>query len=350
MKFVAHTVKGIEQIALEELQSKIPDIVVEEVDVKKIQFESKTLLNKVPTFHTLDDISLYITEFNLESIDGTDIFEKLGQIDFEYFFSELGRVRNLNKTFSITISTFKNNDVDKEVIKNELGQNIKDKYELEFTPLDHTNFDIRLNIERKICYVYIKVFPQSLFFRDYRIESQKGALRPSIAGAMLLHLTKGKGGMKVIDNFCGSGTFLCEALLTKNDINGGDISKESVLIAKNNIKQINPNKVINIKTQDATKTKWLPNTYDVAVSNLPWNKQISVSHITELYSKAIKEYARILKQDASIAFIGYKPDLMKKYLKKEFPQEGREIHTMKIGYLGQSPTIVFCTINKTNKV
>jgi len=343
MKFIAHTVKNLEQIALSELQFKIKDFVLDEIDVKKVRFESTGLLKAIPNLYTLDDLSIYVLSFELQSDLVKDIINVLKDVELMFYRRILGELRELDTTFSITVSSFKNNNIDKELLKNEYAAYIKRTYKLKFTPLDHSNFDIRLTIEKKICNVYIKVLSRSLFFRDYRVKSLKGSIRPSIAGAMLSYLTKGKSNYNIVDNFCGSGTFLCEGLLTGNNISGGDISKESVAIAQENIGTINQAKVQNIKQLNAMKTKWSANYFDIAISNLPWNKQISISHITELYSEAIMEYGRILKPDASIALIGYKPDLMIKYLKKAFPDDKREIKTLKIGYLGQSPTIVFST-------
>lgn len=94
-----------------------------------------------------------------------------------------------------------------------------------------------------------------------------------------------------------------------------------------------------IKVLDALTTHWPDSFFDCAISNLPWDKQIKVSSITNLYAGAIKEYARILKPNGKLCAIITKPDLFVKYVKKYFPM--KNISQLKIGLLGQTPTIIF---------
>jgi 23S rRNA G2445 N2-methylase RlmL len=97
----------------------------------------------------------------------------------------------LNNSFSVTVSTYKNKKIDKKNLKTKIAEKITSKYLWGYTPLSHENFDIRIQIESNKVLIIIKIFSKSLFFREYRIQSQKGAIRPSIAGAMLYYLTRG---------------------------------------------------------------------------------------------------------------------------------------------------------------
>lgn len=251
-------------------------------------------------------------------------------------------MRTVNNTCSITFSNFKNRDINSGHLKAETAKLIGKKYKLEYTERAHDNFDIRISVEPQKAYLSVKVYEQSLFRRDYRKDSQKGALRPSIAGAMVFECLSGLQSAKVVDNFCGSGTILCEALICGHKIFGGDISRDSVQIAKNNIAAIDNDGVdkcvSNIKVLDATNTLWPDNTFDAAISNLPWDKQVEVDFVTKLYADTIKEYRRILKMDGVLCLIGTRPEIAIKYLRLHFGK--RDTSVYKLGYLGQTPSIV----------
>lgn len=336
-KYLAHTIKGLESITQDELQDKIRDIHIHQTSQKKIIFESSEIFKDPSIFRTFDDLSIFVVSKEFENTE--DILLLIDTIKFEDYRNSLSQIRKLDNTYSITISTYKNNDVDKKYALDGLSRLISHKYSWEYTPLIHSNFDIRIQIEKNTVLILIKVYSQSLFFRKYRSSSQKGAISPAIAGAMLYHLTNGNSGYKIVDNFCGSGTFLCEGLLDGNEVFGGDISTDSVKIAEENLQSIS--KGSQIKELDAQKTNWQNSYFDIAISNLPWDKQIKTDHFTKLYSEAIKEYGRILKPNGSLALIGSKPDLMIKYVKQIFPDRKSNIEIFKIGYLGQTPTVVF---------
>ena len=178
---------------------------------------------------------------------------------------------------------------------------------------------------------------KSLYKRKYRKCELKGALKPTIAAA-LCYLIFPKKGEKLVDNFCGSGTILCEGFLYGLDPYGGDISPEAVSCACENIKQLSPNLMTHIKCLDAKKTNWPDSYFDHAISNLPWGKQVNLEGVVKLYSSTIAEYARILKEDGSIVLLGMKPNLIIKHLKKNFPNY--KIEKFKIGFLGQNPWVV----------
>ena len=149
---------------------------------------------------------------------------------------------------------------------------------------------------------------------------------------------RGKESSKLVDNFCGSGTILAEAHILEFNIYGGDIDIKNVMNTKKNLSNLNFKQFENIKEVDATKTKWQSNFFDFAVSNLPWDKQISVERITDLYIKTLEEYKRILKPNGRLSLLVHKPQILIRYAKKYFPNH--KIESTKISFTGQSPTIV----------
>jgi tRNA G10 N-methylase Trm11 len=158
-------------------------------------------------------------------------------------------------------------------------------------------------------------------------------------------LVSPKKGEKLVDNFCGTGTILCEGFLQGLDPYGGDINQEAVNCAHENIKELSPGLVKHIKCLDARSTSWPDSYFDLAISNLPWGKQVDLKGIVKLYSLSIAEYARILKEEASVVLLGMKPDLIVKHLKNNFPNH--KIEKFRIGFLGQNPWVISAICPKT---
>ena len=340
MKYIAFVTKGLEEISEEEIKF-IKDVTILSTKQKTIEFEYLGDITNLKTLRTVDDIGIYISEISTHKLLKLELDTELGEI--RKATDALRQFRDIGKNFSITISKYKSQDIKEDDLKQILSEYFSSSLNLSYTPLDHSNIDIRINISEENCLITVKVFSRSLFHRDYEHETQLGSIRSTIASSMLYELMKDNKNLKVIDNFCGSGTFLCEALIKGNDVYGNDIDK---LAVKTTIKNLNKIQKANLQITnvDASKTKWNSNYFDIAVSNLPWEKQIKVDKMGELVDNSLKEYSRILKRESKIGIITTKPDLVIKYLKKYF--DSKNIEKYRIGYLGQVPTIVLASVNK----
>lgn len=343
MKYVAYIVKGLENICVQEL-SALPDIKIISTSPKHIVFEYTSSPSNLLSLKTIDDIGIYLSEFKLNDfLEGkyTNI------LDIENLETSvlpvLSSIREIKNTFSITLSIYKANIEDKISLQDNLAQYLAETTGYSYIEGDHSNLDFRFNIEEDNCLVTLKLNPTSLFKRKYSHISTLGSLRSTIAASIILSLLfkekdKSKySELKLVDNFCGSGTFLCEGYSFGLDLYGGDINKEAVDITKRNLHSLGIVKP-NVFIQNAIKTNFQDKLFDIGVANFPWDKQIPIKSITSLYDLSIKEYSRILKDNGSFGFIGYKPEIIIKYIKKYFPSY--KIEEIKIGYLGQTPTIV----------
>jgi len=343
MKYLAYLVKGLENICVQEL-SALPDIKIISTSPKHIVFEYTSSPSNLLSLKTIDDIGIYLSEFKLN-----DFLERkhTNILDIEYFktlvLPDLTKIREINNTFSLTLSIYKANIEDKIVLQENLIKHIAETTGYSYIEGDHSNLDFRLNIEEDNCILTLKLSSTSLFKRNYLHTSIFGSLRSTIAASIIFSLLvkqKGKAkysDLKLVDNFCGSGTFLCEAYSFGLDIYGGDINKEAVDITKRNLNSLGIVKP-KVFTQDAIKTNFQDKFFDIGVANFPWDKQIPNKSISSLYDQSIKEYSRILNDNGSLGFIGYKPEIIIKYIKKYFPNH--RIEEIKIGYLGQTPSIV----------
>lgn len=338
MKYIAFVTKGLEEISEEEIKS-LEGVTILSRSQKILEFEYNGELSKLKSLRTIDDIGIYILKMSVDEFLRLDL--KLEYIKDAIEF--LKKYRDIEENFSLTISKYKNKDINEEQLKEILSLYFSKNLGFSYTPLDHSNLDIRVNITEEDCLITLKLFPKSMFRRDYNHETQLGSLRSTIASAMLYKLIGKDGNLKVVDNFCGSGTFLCEALFMGTQVYGNDIDKNAVEITLKNLNKIKKNSY-QVTNYDASKTKWGNDSFDIAVSNFPWDKQIKVHKMSKLIDSSIKEYSRILKQNSRIGLISTKPEIVIKYLKKYF--EVKNIEMFKIGYLGQVPTIVLANIKK----
>ena len=341
MKFIAFTTKGLEKISEQELREEFPEISVDEILTKRITFSiPNPNFKKFLKLKTTDDIHLLLEEDKLDFLDKEN---SLNKIPFEKLKSAFGLISNFrktNNTFSLTLSKYQNNIINLDSLKSKMSSLLSQSLKMEYIEREHSNFDIRVYIEKSNLSFSVKIPKESLYNRKYRTCEKKGALKPTIASA-LCFLVAPKKNKRIVDNFCGVGTILCEAKLQGLDIYGGDIDEESVDCAIKNIKNISSNSIGNVKLLDATKTKWPNSFFDYAISNLPWGKQVDLKGIVKLYSSSISEYARILKDNGILVLLGVNPDLIVKHLKKNFPNH--KIEKFKIGFLGQNPWIVFAS-------
>lgn len=337
MRFIAYTVKGLEQIASDEIVRIIDDAQIIKSAPKRVVFEAP-VTPALAQLRTIDDIGILLGQTKTASLEGIAAFVQ--ELDVSNVRWIIEQIRpELAGTFSITTTLTGVQGFTGDNLKQTLGEIIKHKTGWKFTKLDHSNFDLRIFADRHEVYCSVKLLGQSLHERGYKAESRKGSLRATIAAAMVNISTQGETNLKVVDNFCGSGTILAEALLAGNEVYGGDIEPESIEFTRRNLASLKYDKSDRIVQLNATKTKWQNHYFDCAISNLPWGKQVAVEHITDLYHNTLQEYARILKLEGALCLlIGSKPELLIKHTKQVFP--GANIKTWQLGYLGQTPTIV----------
>jgi 23S rRNA G2445 N2-methylase RlmL len=342
MKFIAYCTKGLEEVAVFEINQMIPDVKNIITSDKRVMFESSLPLRKLVRLRTIDDIGIVIGE--VSQVD--DIEQIIFQQEKKNLFEAkdlISKHRRLDNTFSITTSIAKSK-ISAAEIEERVKEHIQNITQMEFTKGSHRNFDIRIFIDGADCVLSLRINQGSLHNRSYKYYSREGALKSSVAAAMVLLASQHMNGKKLVDNFCGSGTILCEAYHQAFDVYGGDIDAEAVDMTRRNLYNLLFRKEEQVKQLDAKKTKWPTHVFDAAVSNLPWDKQIKVGSITDLYIGTLKEYKRIMKENGVAVLLVSKPELLIKHAKLIFPNS--TITKYPIGILGQNPTIVL--IDLTN--
>src|SRR5258706_13073918 len=233
MKYVAYITKGLEEVGKLELERVFPDFKAIEIKDKRIIFVTEVHPEVLQKLTTIDDIGLLVTQIgNGKGVSG--IVEEIDAVDFAALRSKISQFRKMNVNFSLTIGVA-GTSIDAASLARSLSDKIQEKYGWNFTPLEHENFDIRIFVDHSECIISVRLTQESLHHRTYKTVSKPGSLKPTVAAAMVLLATEFQTGLKIVDNFCGSGTILCEAFLTGNVVYGGDIDSESVQITKKNL-------------------------------------------------------------------------------------------------------------------
>ena len=93
-----------------------------------------------------------------------------------------------------------------------------------------------------------------------------------------------------------------------------------------------------IKVQDATKTEFEDNQFDVAISHLPWGKQVHTEAFVNLVKLSLIEYKRILKKENILVILTKHPEEVIEEAERVF--KSPEIATLEISMVGQQPVIV----------
>lgn len=333
MKFICYITKGLKDICIQEISDKTSnsDILLEEE--KYIIFESKTKLSELTQLATIDDLHLLI---NFEKVKNSKFNEVLNNLDHNRLNNYLTRIekfRNTGNRYSLTKSKY-NSKADLDEFERILSENIQRITGRNYVKNEESDLDFRLHIDNNKLILSVRISRKPLYYRDYREEGRKGSLRPSIAAAM--HKLAGtKEGDNFVDNFCGSGTIICEGVRAGGRPSGGDIDREAVKVARKNLRNISDN-INQIKKLDARDTDQPDSYYDVAISNLPWGKQIDINEV-DTYSKSISEFKRILKDEGRLVILGNNKKLAEKHVRKNFPNH--QIKSFRLGFLGQQPVI-----------
>lgn len=346
MRYIAYITKGLDRVVKDEILELIDGAEIERTSDKYVVFTApadsvSTLLD----LKTVDDIHYLLSFDQYDNKPDTETVVKNFSIDAVHEAVDLiGSVRSLDDTVSVTASRYKNDQIDKEEIKTTLGHRLATEFSSEFTERDHSNLDIRVHVEKQNVIESVRLTQKPLYYRGYKQHSREGSLKPSIAAA-LVRLTDPDRGAKLVDNFCGVGTILCEGALQGLEPHGGDINEEAVRYAEAHLRSLSRKWVRNVNVLDATSSKLPDDYFDLAVSNIPWGEQLDLNAV-ELYSQAIPEYARIVKGDGSIVILGPKPDLVEKHLKENFPEHN--VGQFRLGFLGQHPWVNFAYPDSTS--
>lgn len=338
MQKLFYITKGLENTAEKEIRESLDNPDILEKNQKYIIAETQSQLQKITSLKTVDDAHLLLDKQDFQTKPSSDqIIDNYPSEKLQNAISELSKFRKLGDCFSITVSRYKNKQADIEEIESEIERDISHKINKKFMQNSkNSKIDFRVHLEQRRILYSVRIDSRPLYFREYREKGRKGSLKPSIA-AGLVEMADVKPGQKIVDNFAGAGTILCEAQLQGLEVYGGDIDRDAVKCSRENLSNISEEASNQIKRLDGRDSPHPDNCFDAAVSNIPWGKQVDLNEV-ELYSQTFEEYSRILKASGTLIILCDNPELARKHIEKNFP--AYSLKSQKLGFLGQNPTVL----------
>ncbi len=208
--------------------------------------------------------------------------------------------------------------------------------------VDPTNPDVDFNVHIDYNRVIISLNTSggSLHRRGYRIHTVEAPMQETVAAA-IIKLTEWDGAQPLIDPFCGSGTLLCEALMSycripagylrsgfgfknlpdyeeatwrdvkmeaddairelpEGLISGSDVDAKAARATRNNLKQLPHGQTIKVTEKDARDIPSLENM--AIVCNPPYGIRMKQKHGLEDFYKSIGDFLK-KKCEGSSAYI-----------------------------------------------
>jgi len=287
--FFATVTYGFETVLADEIEELGIEIRGMKFERGKVVFQSSGEVHRLMNLRCADNIYCVVAEFAVgkHKSDLAQIETAIKKLKWERLAADFSKS---SRNFRVSASrrgkhTYSRFDMMKTI------EDVMEKAGFASTPQDAGALSIRADIDEMFCRISIKLTDAQFRFRGNTRLYSKGGIRPTVAAA-LVRISKPSKNEVFYDPFCGSGTISDERVrFPARRILASDIEAEAVRIAKENCK----GRAI-VFGCDARKTPSHSESIDIIVSNPPWNKQIAVGDVHNLYVEFLAEAKRILKR------------------------------------------------------
>ena len=258
---------------------------------------------------TAERILWKVGSFKAETFE--ELFEKTRSLPWEDYIPKDGKFW-VAKAASVKSKLFSPSDI-QSVMKKAMVRRLQERYRVEWFPEEGAPYPVRVFLMKDMVTVGIDTSGVSLHKRGYREVSGKAPITETLAAALIL-LTPWKKDRILVDPFCGSGTFPIEAammaaniapgmnrsftaeawtnlirkklwydavneandLMKDNidvDIQGYDIDKTVVRIARKNAEEAGVGHLIHFQERDVSKLSH-PKKYGFIITNPPYGERL----------------------------------------------------------------------------
>lgn len=330
----ALTTRGLEAVSAAEIAA-LPTVTLGEIAYRRISASTETLALPLG-LRTVDDV--YLDLGTWDGIGHTrDTLAALQwyatRLDLDTAALTLATLRTLPDVpqFSVTASFVGRRNFSSDEIKQTVSEGITSAYVWRYTADDRlADVNVRVFIEHERAFVGLRLGKHPLHERAYKTVERAGALKPTVAAAML-RLAGVAAGDSMLDPCCGSGTIPIEAAQIGAVAQGGDIDADAVAAAQANAQAAHVS--TSICQWDARSLPLDAHSVDYVVTNLPWGKQIPLDE--DLYRAVCREIERVAIR--RVVTLTSTPAAL------HF-ERLEQIESLEISLYGQTPTISVYTV------
>lgn len=338
----AFVTRGLESIAAQEIRDarRLGARAITERP-KVILFSTAARLASLNQLRTVDDVCA-VAFIDDSATDMLGFLKCFQAVDFESAKRTAERHNIFDGTFSVTISAARSPLGSAADLEPAVRNTIERRYGWKGCVDTRGSLDVRVFCDGAWALVGIRIFDRPLSHRGYKVAHVPGALRPTVAAALIRLGCPDGTHHRVWDPFCGSGTILCEAFLAGQDTYGTDIDNEAVTASRGNLGTLDRSLWGRVELADSTEIKtWKRHTQaDVIATNLPWGKQVSIKSKQKLYDAIYGGIGELLERGGRAILVTTETERIRARFRRS---QAASIQEWKIGLLGQSPTILSIT-------
>jgi 23S rRNA G2445 N2-methylase RlmL len=335
----AFVTRGLEGIAAQEIRgARSLDARAITEQRKVILFSTAASLTSLKRLRTVDDVcAVAFTDDSATEVPG--FLKHLEAVDFESVVRAAERQNVFDGTFSVTISAARSPLGSTADLEPAVRNAIEKRYGWKGSVDTRGSVDVRVFCDGPWTLVGIRIFDRPLSYRDYRVAHVPGALRPTVAAALVRLACPDDARHQLWDPFCGSGTILCEAVLAGHEVYGTDIDNEAVAATRENLSTLDRALWGRVELADSTAIKtWKRHSRaDRIATNLPWGKQVSIQSKQKLYDAIYEGTGELLARGGRAVLLTTEAERVRARLSR---LQAASVQELKIGLLGQSPTIL----------
>jgi 23S rRNA G2445 N2-methylase RlmL len=343
--YVAFATKGLEDVAAAELARILGQPVARlTIGTKHILFDAADDIATLHQLTTVDDVGIVLAvPSELDSAEALR-HELTKAADFDAALAVVSRLRPIDATlggsFSVTVTAARSPLGSSAEIAAVVGEAVTARLGWQPREADRAPIDLRVFADGASTILAVRLFAGPLSDRSYRRVHVRGALRPTVAAAMVRLARDDGRPHRIWDPFCGSGTILAEAALAGHEVYGTELDPAVASAAAENLSTVDPVLGTRIVQGDSTSyATWRDHQdADTVVANLPWGKQVALNRGSVLYDAVGLGVARLHQRGGRAVLLTTEPDRVAGAIRRVAP--GLAMQRRRIGLLGQTPTIL----------
>lgn len=332
MRYYAHTMPGIEEIAWLEIRSRLQKATFHKYAFAKNQngivlFDYGGNVADLLRLRTTEDVFLVATSLMKVSRGWRDLrlladkVRSAAEFDraivaFTGFKKPKGKF-----TYRVISRKYGQHQYRRKDLERAVHQGMKARYPRWRLVPDAAKMEIWVNVLGSQLLVGIRLSDRRMRHRHKKAVELEASLRPSVAAAMV-YLTQPEAGDRFVDPMCGSGTLLLERQLAGpyGYIFGGDVSADRASATCQNLaarrKDIHQ-KAIAVAQWDGRALPLATGTINKVATNLPFGKQIgSREALSQLYPAFFAELERVLQPDGRAVILSGEYELVKQAVRQ----------------------------------